>query len=149
MIESHFPRYGRDDDLVEATRLDGRTRARITRPEVSVVVLGAGSRAEEEVNLDAAARTGYQSSGAVAAAARCSSIRGARSYRSPRPTFRSATSSRPSFCSVLIACNWLPTCCRDTARSTGFDDWFSWSMRLFIFPLTQLICLRRIRELTF
>ena len=48
-----FPRYTYDDDLLEATRRDGKTRVRVYRLTETVVVLGAGSRADCELHLDA------------------------------------------------------------------------------------------------
>ncbi len=53
MVVSTFPPYTYDDDLVEATRRDGRTRVRVYRLTETVVVVGSGSRPEVELNLAA------------------------------------------------------------------------------------------------
>lgn len=43
-----------DDDLLAATKRDGKPRARVYRPSQVSVVLGRGSKLELEVNVDAA-----------------------------------------------------------------------------------------------
>jgi lipoate-protein ligase A len=48
--------YVTDDDLIEATRRDGEARMRISRPPGPMVVLGRGSKAEVELDLDACER---------------------------------------------------------------------------------------------
>jgi lipoate-protein ligase A len=53
MVDSAFPSYAYDDDLIAATRHDGRTRVRVYRLAGTVAVLGSGSRPEAELNLDA------------------------------------------------------------------------------------------------
>ena len=53
MVDSSFPRYTYDDDLIAAARRDGRTRVRVYRLTDTLVVLGSGSRPEVELNLDA------------------------------------------------------------------------------------------------
>ncbi|MBI4880253.1 MAG: hypothetical protein HY812_11435 [Planctomycetes bacterium] len=58
VADDPFPTYGLDDDLLEAARRDGRSRVRVARPEGAMVVLGAGSRPERELYLDACARDG-------------------------------------------------------------------------------------------
>lgn len=50
--------YGLDDDLIEETRRDGRPRLRIYRPQGAMVVLGRGSRPEQELDADACAADG-------------------------------------------------------------------------------------------
>jgi lipoate-protein ligase A len=50
MIDDSWPRYSYDDDLITATRRDGRTRVRVYRLTDTVVVLGSGSRPESELN---------------------------------------------------------------------------------------------------
>lgn len=45
--------YTHDDDLIEATRQDGRPRMRIYRLPEPVVVLGRGSKPEVELHLEA------------------------------------------------------------------------------------------------
>lgn len=44
--------YERDEDLLSAARADGRARARVYRFPAAAVVLGRGSRPEEELHLD-------------------------------------------------------------------------------------------------
>ncbi len=58
MDEDPFPAYARDDDLWEPVPRDGQSRVRVYRPERALVVLGAGSRPEREVDLDACAADG-------------------------------------------------------------------------------------------
>ncbi|MFC1639990.1 hypothetical protein ACFL3B_04415, partial [Gemmatimonadota bacterium] len=41
-----------DDDLINATRRDGQARVRVYRPDQVAVVLGRGSRPDQEVNVD-------------------------------------------------------------------------------------------------
>ena len=53
MVDDSFSPYAYDDDLIAAARRDGRTRVRVYRPTAPVVVLGAGSRAETELHVDA------------------------------------------------------------------------------------------------
>ena len=53
MIEPDFAPYTYDDDLTAATRHDGKSRVRVYRLAAPVVVLGSGSRADVELNLDA------------------------------------------------------------------------------------------------
>ena len=53
MVDSDFPSYTYDDDLVRATRRDDRTRVRVYRLADTVVVLGSGSRPDQELHLDA------------------------------------------------------------------------------------------------
>ena len=45
--------YTYDDDLIQATRADGRPRARVYRLADTAVVLGSGSRPDVELHLDA------------------------------------------------------------------------------------------------
>ena len=45
-----------DDDLLDATKRDGRPRARVYRPSHVAVVLGRGSKPETEINIEAAQR---------------------------------------------------------------------------------------------
>ncbi|MCP4590875.1 MAG: hypothetical protein GY842_09020 [bacterium] len=52
MADSAFPPYAYDDDLIRATRRDDRTRVRVYRMTNTVVVLGSGSRAEVELQLE-------------------------------------------------------------------------------------------------
>ena len=51
-------RYDADDALLAAVRADGVTRLAVTRPPGPQVVLGAGSRPERELHLDAIAADG-------------------------------------------------------------------------------------------
>jgi lipoate-protein ligase A len=51
-------RYDADDALLAAVRADGITRLAVTRPPAPLVVLGAGSRPERELHLDAIAADG-------------------------------------------------------------------------------------------
>jgi len=53
MADQRFARYAYDDDLIAATRRDGRPRVRVYRLTDTVVVLGSGSRTEVELNLSA------------------------------------------------------------------------------------------------
>lgn len=48
--------YTHDDDLIDATRQDGQPRMRIYRPSDPMVVLGRGSKPEEELHLEACQR---------------------------------------------------------------------------------------------
>lgn len=50
---THIGAYTADDDMVEATRADGRSRLRIYRPEQLLVVLGRGSKPGLELDLPA------------------------------------------------------------------------------------------------
>ncbi len=45
--------YDLDDPLIEATAADGKPRHRVYRPQGVQVVLGRGSRPEDELNIDA------------------------------------------------------------------------------------------------
>lgn len=45
--------YLEDDDLIEAARRDGEAKIRIYRPPGPMVVLGRGSKAESELDMDA------------------------------------------------------------------------------------------------
>jgi len=47
-----FAKYYYDDDLLNAVSRDGITRSRIYRLNSPLVVLGTGSKAEQELNLD-------------------------------------------------------------------------------------------------
>lgn len=53
MKDYSYPNFGYDDDLIEASRRDGRPRVRVYRLSDTAVVLGSGSRSDNEVNLDA------------------------------------------------------------------------------------------------
>ncbi len=46
-------RYGEDDRLLDEVRADGIARLAVTRPAAPIVVLGAGSRPERELLLEA------------------------------------------------------------------------------------------------
>ena len=48
-----FPLYAYDEDLIAATRDDGKTRVRVYRLTDTLAVLGCGSNPEVELNLDA------------------------------------------------------------------------------------------------
>ena len=48
-----YPAWARDDDLVAATAGDGAARVRVWRPDATEVVLGRGSHAAVELDLDA------------------------------------------------------------------------------------------------
>jgi lipoate-protein ligase A len=48
-----FPRYTYDDDLIAASRSDGRERFRVYRLDDTVVVLGTGSKPDVELRLEA------------------------------------------------------------------------------------------------
>jgi lipoate---protein ligase len=50
--------YGPDDDLLASTLDDGVPRFRVSRPSGTLVVLGRGSRADVELDLDAIAADG-------------------------------------------------------------------------------------------
>jgi len=51
-------RYDADDALLAAVRADGVTRLAVTRPAGPLVVLGAGSKPERELHLEAVAADG-------------------------------------------------------------------------------------------
>ncbi len=53
VINDAVPSYAYDDDFIEASRRDGRTRVRVYRLTSPVVVLGSGSKLEMELHLDA------------------------------------------------------------------------------------------------
>ena len=53
MVDRTYPSYTYDDDLIEAARADRRTRVRVYRLTEPVAVLGAGGRAEVELDLEA------------------------------------------------------------------------------------------------
>ena len=53
MPESDFAPFAYDDDLIAAAQHDRQSRVRVYRLAAPVVVLGSGSRADIEVNLDA------------------------------------------------------------------------------------------------
>ncbi len=53
MARADFPRYGYDDDLIEAVRSDGVSRVRVYRLTDTAVVLGAGGRPDRELRLEA------------------------------------------------------------------------------------------------
>ena len=53
MREHEYPNFDYDNDLIAAARGDGRSRVRVYRLWDTVVVLGAGSRPERELELDA------------------------------------------------------------------------------------------------
>jgi lipoate-protein ligase A len=55
-----FDAYTPEADLIQATREDGRTRLRIHRPGGVCAVLGRGSKADEEVHLDACLADGVK-----------------------------------------------------------------------------------------
>ena len=48
-----IPPYGFDDNIIEATRRDGRARLRVYRPKRVMVVLGRGSKLDVEIHRDA------------------------------------------------------------------------------------------------
>jgi len=52
-VASTFPPYTYDDDLIETTRRDARTRVRVYRLNDIVVVIGSGSQPSLEVDLAA------------------------------------------------------------------------------------------------
>ena len=51
-----YPPYNADDDLIGATEADRQSHLRVYSPRELMVVLGRGSRAEAEVNLEACDR---------------------------------------------------------------------------------------------
>lgn len=53
MVNSTFPPYNYDDDLIETTRHDSKTRVRVYRLSDTVVVVGSGSKPQIELNLEA------------------------------------------------------------------------------------------------
>jgi len=53
MVASTFPPYTYDDDLIETTRSDRKTRVRAYRLNDTAVVIGSGSKPSLEVNLEA------------------------------------------------------------------------------------------------
>ncbi len=53
MVESDFPPFAFDDELIDTASQDGQTRVRVYRMTSSAVVLGAGSRPDIELNLEA------------------------------------------------------------------------------------------------
>lgn len=55
-----FARFDGDDALVAATRADGLARVRVSRPDRARVVLGRGSRADIELQLDACRADGVE-----------------------------------------------------------------------------------------
>ena len=57
MTDSFLP-YAYDDDLISATRRDGQARVRVYRLGDTAVVLGAGSDANGELNLEACVADG-------------------------------------------------------------------------------------------
>lgn len=53
MNDSDFPLYDLDDDLIDATRGDRQPRVRVSRPKQVTVILGRGSKAALELDLEA------------------------------------------------------------------------------------------------
>ncbi len=58
MTKHEYPNFYYDDDLIEAARGDGESRVRVYRLWDPVVVLGAGSRPERELDLVACREDG-------------------------------------------------------------------------------------------
>lgn len=55
-----FAPYDTDDALLEQARASGRSQVKVYCPAETLVVLGRGSRAEVELDLDSCARDGVK-----------------------------------------------------------------------------------------